>query len=245
MTRLRVWIACALTGALLTQACNKKTEAPDDVGVGGEMAGASEAGAGGMGADPDVGGAAGFGSESGGAAGALGGALGGGEAGGAAEGGSGGAAGDTGAGGGSAGGGSLSLYGSIVKYSGHCCAYPPTDTNRLGAARTADVGEDVELPDISGTAAGLHTIAANIDVLPSSVEITYNEALSSAAGTFNGYVLAFTGAPTITAASFGPNSTVNLSTASVTIEGAALLINVPSVSVKVGSRISVLLTLAE
>jgi hypothetical protein len=141
--------------------------------------------------------------------------------------------------------GEPSLIGVDVQYEGHCCDSPPSDANLVGDKRYSTVGYRVEFPDLSGVRGNLHIIPADIDIHGSAIEITYNQSATSAPGSFNGYVLTFSGGavPQILSAAFGSTSTVNLSSANVSIEGNTVLINVPNITFQVGSRISVLLTL--
>jgi hypothetical protein len=141
--------------------------------------------------------------------------------------------------------GAPSLYGAYVKYEGHCCSEPISDATRLGAIREATIGGGVEFADLSGVRDGIHTIAADIDIGASRIDIVYNESSTSSPGAFNGYRLELSGAdvPAILGAEFGSDTTVDLASSSLEVEGNTLFINVPSTRFTVGSRISVLLTL--
>jgi hypothetical protein len=140
--------------------------------------------------------------------------------------------------------GAPSLFGAHVELSMHCCT-APDDATLLSPRRYSTVGAGVELPDLSGARGGVFVIAADMDVLESSIDIVYNQAASSVAGAFNGYILRFSGGnvPRITSAAFGSESSVNLGNATVSVEDNAVSINVPSTTVAVGSRINVQLTL--
>jgi hypothetical protein len=140
--------------------------------------------------------------------------------------------------------GEPSLIGAHVQYGGHCCEDPPSDANLLGDKRYSTVGPGVEFPDISGVRGNIHTIAADIDVHGSQIDFTYREQAMSLPGTFNGYVITFSGAdlPTLVGAQFA-SSSVDLSSAEVSLDGNSVLINLPSTSVAVGGRFTVVLTL--
>jgi hypothetical protein len=133
-----------------------------------------------------------------------------------------------------------------VEFGTYCCSDATDDTTLLGSRRFSTVGQAVEFPDIAGSRDGIYTVPADVDVRSSAVEIVYNtNAATLSTPGFNGYVLRFSGAqvPKIARAEFGPGSTVDLTTARTFVNGNSLFINVPGISVKVGSRISVLLTL--
>ncbi len=141
--------------------------------------------------------------------------------------------------------GDPSLVGADVEYGGHCCDDPPSDANLLGAKRYSTVGAGVEFPDLSGVRGSIFTIAADLDIRGSAIDITYNQSAESLPGTFNGYVLTFSGGalPQIVSASFGSTSTVDLTSADVSVDGNSVLVNIPSTSIAIGARISVILTL--
>jgi hypothetical protein len=108
----------------------------------------------------------------------------------------------------STGGLASTMEGSEVAMAVYCCT-SPIESNRLSNIATATVGSSVEFPD--GTflsfVSGFSVIPLEVDIRASSIVFDYTVSALAAPGSFNGYVLAFWGAPAITSVSLNPNST--------------------------------------
>ncbi len=109
--------------------------------------------------------------------------------------------------------------GAQVSVTGYCCTAPiPADI--ASKTVTATVGPGVEFPlgsIVATTAAGI--IPISIDVSSTTITADFFENVESAPGSFNGYVLTFSGPgiPAITGVSLDPASTLTFSPSQVAL----------------------------
>lgn len=116
------------------------------------------------------------------------------------------------------------LTGSQVTGAIYCCD-APTEANRATNLVTATVGAGVEFPNgvFSSLIPGLSPVAATLDVGANTIDLRYLESAPAAPGVFDGYVLSFAGAPTITSVTTDLSST--LTPTDVTFDGSTIFIN--------------------
>jgi hypothetical protein len=128
------------------------------------------------------------------------------------------------------------LTGSQVTGAIYCCD-APDEANRATNFVTKTIGSGVEFPDGSFTSLipGLEPIAATIDFGANTVDLHYLASAPAAGGTFDGYVFTFEGAPTITAVTLDPAST--LTPASLSFTGNSILINNADLALTPQSRV--------
>jgi hypothetical protein len=133
-----------------------------------------------------------------------------------------------------------------VSFSGHCCMAPPDSTNLFTDVLVATVNDAIEYPAIQNNGTGVRPVApADIDVSHAAIDIVYTASINVASGTFNGYRFDFAGDAftRIRGAELGPESTTPVSNTTVTFDEDSVFVNVASLQVIAGARISVLLTL--
>jgi len=142
----------------------------------------------------------------------------------------------------------LSLYGTEVAFSVHCCTAPPNASNLASTTLTATVGPGVEFPAIAAT--GPSVIDANIDIATTSLSIEYLSGAQAFPGLFNGYAFAFssipdsgTTSPVIIGAVLDRATTI--SGVTVTFDSSDVFVNVAGLSIPAQSTIIVDLTLGE
>jgi hypothetical protein len=128
------------------------------------------------------------------------------------------------------------LTGSSVTGAIYCCD-APNEANRATNLVTATVGTGVEFPNGAFTSLvpGLEPVPATVDFGAYTIDLRYLASAPAAGGTFDGYVFTFEGAPTITAVSLDPAST--LTPASVSFTGNSVLINNADLALTPQSRV--------
>lgn len=117
-----------------------------------------------------------------------------------------------------------SLTGSQVTAAIYCCD-APNEANRATNLVTKTVGASVEFPDGTFTSIipGLSPVAANLDVGANTIDLQYLASAPAAPGTFDGYILSFAGAPSITSVTVDPSST--LTPTSISFDASTVFIN--------------------
>jgi hypothetical protein len=135
---------------------------------------------------------------------------------------------------------SATLAGSQVSAGLYCCAAPPGPATLFSNIVTATVGPSIEFPDSSLFGAGVTPV--KIDVGATTIDIAYSSTVTTAAGSFNGYVFEFSGAPTINGVSVGSISTV--SPVGLSFTANTVLVNLAATSLTPSSRLLVNVQLA-
>jgi hypothetical protein len=129
--------------------------------------------------------------------------------------------------------------GSQATITGYCCV-APTETYRQTIPLTKTVDSAVEFPEGSITnTGGLQIFGFNLDIHTDSFQTTYTDAGRTGSGSFNGYVLDFSGAPTIQNISLNPVSTFSSSQVDLTFDADTVSVSLPGVVVTVGSQLIV------
>ena len=129
--------------------------------------------------------------------------------------------------------------GSQATFTGYCCV-APTETYRQTIPLTKTVNSAVEFPEGSITnTGGLHLFGFNMDIHTDSVQTTYTDAGRTGSGSFNGYVLDFTGAPTIQNILLNPLSSFSSSQIDLAFDADTVSVSLPGVIVAVGSQLIV------
>ena len=135
------------------------------------------------------------------------------------------------------------LFGSNVSAAIYCCM-APTEAYRISDFATAVVSNATEFPASTFvfTVDGSRWDSGIVDIGESWIRITSLIAEVTNPGTFNGMIFAFTGSPTIIAATLNPAST--MVPTSVVVAGNAVVLNAPSMTVGAGSYMLIDVTLA-
>jgi hypothetical protein len=128
------------------------------------------------------------------------------------------------------------LTGSTVTGALYCCN-APTEENRATNFVTATVGSQVEFPNGAFTSMtpGLSPVPATLDIGANTIDLHYLASAPAAPGMFDGYVLSFAGAPSITSVTADPSST--LTPASLSFTASTVLINNAGLALTPQSRL--------
>jgi hypothetical protein len=128
------------------------------------------------------------------------------------------------------------LTGASVTGAIYCCD-APNEANRATNLVTATVGPGVEFPNgvFTSLTPGLFPVASTIDISATTLELQYLDTAAAEPGTFDGYIFTFSGAPTITAVTADPSST--LTPTDVSFTGNSISINNAGLALTPQSRV--------
>jgi hypothetical protein len=128
------------------------------------------------------------------------------------------------------------LTGSSVTGAIYCCD-APNEANRATNFVTATIGSGVEFPEGAFTSLvpGLEPVPSTVDFGANTLDLHYLASAPAEPGTFDGFIFTFTGAPTITAVTLDPAST--LTPTSFSFTGNSIQINNADLALTPQSRV--------
>jgi hypothetical protein len=124
--------------------------------------------------------------------------------------------------------------------------YMPTSTSPISQQVDTVVGPGIELHNIANLALPGDRVAdANVDFSATQISVTYLENIMSVGGSFNGYVMNFSGAeiPTITGVSLNSSTNIDSNSITLSFDSNSVFISLASVPLTPGSLLVVDVTL--